>query len=225
MGEPMSVELVATPVFDPKLNFWYTGTPPALEEPLVEINPQEEAGQMAPWQSDTTQLSDNLVFDPKLNFWFSKRSNDQEDEEAQAAATREKMEKEGRAILEEEKANAKAEEEKCARAAASVYDQMRLKAIEDSKTESAAKIKAAKEAKVMEELMKKKEELETKIGKSQTKPKTVAAAAEALTVEACVMGQRELAQKRKEDTERKRDSRSRWTMSLMTGCWMMMLVQ
>ena len=199
--EPKSVELVASPVFDPKLNFWYTGTPPALEEPLVEINPQEEGGKM-PWESNTTELSDNLVFDPKLNFWFTKRSNEQDDE-ARAAVTREKMEKEGRAILEEEKAKAKAEEEKRARAAASVYDQMRLKAIEDSKAEAAAKIKAVKEAKVMEELMKKKEELETKIGKNQTKPKTVAGAAEGVTVEACVMGQRELAKKKKEDMEKR----------------------
>merc|ERR1712032_57219 len=91
--EQKSVELVASPVFDPKLNFWYTGTPPALEEPLVEINPQEEGGKM-PWESNTTELSDNLVFDPKLNFWFPKRSNEQ-DEETRAAATREKMEKEG----------------------------------------------------------------------------------------------------------------------------------
>ena len=196
--EPVTVELVARPVFDPKLNFWYTGTPPALEEPLVEINPQAE---QSGWQASSTDASDSLVFDPKLNFWFSKKS-EQQDEEAKAAATREKMEREGRAIIEEEKANAKKEEEKRARAAASVYDQMKLKAIEDSKAEAAAKIKAAKEAKVMEDLMKKKEELETKIGKNQTKPKTVAGP-EAVTVEACVMGQRELAKKKKEDLEKK----------------------
>merc|ERR1711874_323471 len=89
-------------------------------------------------------------------------------------------------------------------AAASVYDQMRLKAIEDSKAEAAAKIKAAKEAKVMEDLMKKKEELEMKIGKNQTKPKTVAGAETVVpAVEACVVGQRELAKKKREDMEKK----------------------
>ena len=203
--EPISVELVARPVFDPKLNFWYTGTPPALEEPLVEVvNGETVCGKMPSCQS--TEASDNLVFDPKLNFWFTKRSEQQqqekeeEEEEGKAAATREKMEREGRAIMEEEKAAAKREEEKCARAAASVYDQMRLKAIEDSKAEAAAKIKAAKEAKVLEDLMKKKEELETKIGKKQTKPKTAVAVP---AVEACVMGQRELAKKKKEDLEKK----------------------
>merc|ERR1711936_966352 len=102
----------------------------------------------------------------------------------------------GRAIVEEEKAKVKEEEEKRAKAAASVYDQMRLKAIEDSKAEAAAKIKAAKETKVMEDLMKKKEELETKIGKNQTKHKT-SSAETAFAVEACVMGQRELAKKKK----------------------------
>merc|ERR1711936_741611 len=194
-GKEQAVEMVARPVFDPKLNFWYTGTPAALEEPLVDIN-QQIQGKM-PWESGTTEPSDDLIFDPKLNFWYSKQAEkvSPKDEEAEAASTREKMEREGRAIVEEEKAKAKEEEEKRARAAASVYEQMRLKAIEDSKAEAAAKIKAAKEAKVMEDLMKKKEELETKIGKNQTKPKTVAGAAEGVTVEACVMGQRELAKK------------------------------
>merc|ERR1712037_1077929 len=42
----------------------------------------------------------------------------------------------------------------------------------------------------------------TKIGKSQTKPKSVGGP-EAVTVEACVMGQRELAKKKKEDMEKK----------------------
>ena len=202
--EPITVELVARPVFDPKLNFWYAGTPPALEEPLVEINPQ---AQQSAWQASTPDASEDLVFDPKLNFWFTKKP-EQQDEEGKAAATREKMEREGRAIMEEEKANAKKEEEKRAKAAASVYDQMRLKAIEDSKAEAAAKIKAAKETKVMEELMKKKEELETKIGKNQTKPKAVAGP-EAVTVEACVMGQRELAKKKKEDMEKKSEEEER----------------
>merc|ERR1711936_1276616 len=100
-----------------------------------------------PWESGTTEPSDDLMFDPKLNFWYSKRAEkvSPRDEEAEAASTREKMEREGRAIVEEEKAKAKEEEEKRARAAASVYEQMRLKAIEDSKAEAAAKIKAAKE--------------------------------------------------------------------------------
>ena len=199
-GKEQAVEMVARPVFDPKLNFWYTGTPAALEEPLVDINPQIQ-GKM-PWESGTTEPSDDLIFDPKLNFWYSKRAEkvSPKDEEAEAASTREKMEREGRAIVEEEKAKAKEEEEKRARAAASVYEQMRLKAIEDSKAEAAAKIKAAKETKVMEELMKKKEELETKIGKNQTKPK---AGDQGVTVEACVMGQRQLAKKKKEEMEKK----------------------
>ena len=94
------------------------------------------------------------------------------------------------------------EEEKRAKAAASVYEQMRLKAMEDSKAEAAAKIKAAKEAKVMEELMKKKEELESKIGMKQTKPKTSVAEAAPEEVPR-VMGQRELAKKKKEEMEKK----------------------
>ena len=59
---------------------------------------------------------------------------------------------------------------------------------------------------------KKKEELETKIGKNQTKPKAVAGP-EAVTVEACVMGQRELAKKKKEDMLRKREQRMMQAMA------------
>ena len=101
---------VARPVFDPKLNFWYVGTPPALEEPLVEFKPERHLGKM-PWESDASGTSEQLVFDPKLNFWFAKKAEEKKDEEkkdeeAEAAAIREKMEKEGRAIVEEENAKA-----------------------------------------------------------------------------------------------------------------------
>ena len=101
---------VARPVFDPKLNFWYVGTPPALEEPLAEFKPVAQLGKM-PWESDASGTSEQLVFDPKLNFWYAKKAEEKKDEEkkdeeAEAAAIREKMEKEGRAIVEEEKAKA-----------------------------------------------------------------------------------------------------------------------
>ena len=95
---------VARPVFDQKLNFWYVGTPPALEEPLVEFKLEGHLGKM-PWESDASGTSEQLVFDPKLNFWYAKKAEEKKDEEA-AAAIREKMEKEGRAIVEEEKAKA-----------------------------------------------------------------------------------------------------------------------
>ena len=97
---------VARPVFDQKLNFWYVGTPPALEEPLVEFKPESQLVKM-PWESDASGTSEQLVFDPKLNFWYAKKAEEKKDEEAEAAAIREKMEKEGRAIVEEEKAKAK----------------------------------------------------------------------------------------------------------------------
>ena len=96
---------MARPVFDQKLNFWYVGTPPALEEPLAEFKPEGHLGKM-PWQSDASGTSEQLVFDPKLNFWYAKKAEEKKDEEAEAAAIREKMEKEGRAIVEEEKAKA-----------------------------------------------------------------------------------------------------------------------
>ena len=96
---------VARPVFDQKQNFWYVGTPPALEEPLVEFKLEGHLGKM-PWESDASGTSEQLVFDPKLNFWYAKKAEEKKDEEA-AAAIREKMEKEGRAIVEEEKAKAK----------------------------------------------------------------------------------------------------------------------
>ena len=96
---------VARPVFDQKQNFWYVGTPPALEEPLVEFKPEAHLGKM-PWELVASGTSEQLVFDPKLNFWYAKKAEEKKDEEAEAAAIREKMEKEGRAIVEEEKAKA-----------------------------------------------------------------------------------------------------------------------
>ena len=96
---------VARPVFDQKLNFWYVGTPPALEEPLAEFKPEAQLGKK-PWESVDSGTSEQLVFDPKLNFWYAKKAEEKKDEEAEAAAIREKMEKEGRAIVEEENAKA-----------------------------------------------------------------------------------------------------------------------
>ena len=74
---------VARPVFDPKLNFWYVGSPPALEEPLVEFKPEAHLGKM-PWESVASGTSEQLVFDPKLNFWYAKKAEEKKDEEAEA---------------------------------------------------------------------------------------------------------------------------------------------
>ena len=199
---PQTGDLKAVPVFDPKLNFWYTGSPPVLEEANIDGTPivAKEEG---------TEKSGNLIFDPKLNFWYTKKQSEDEllaieaTAEAAAELTRQKMEKEGRAILEAEKEKAKALEEAASNAAASVYDQMKLKSIEDSKAEGAARMKAQKEekeAQTMQELIKKKEEIEAKLGKpksskpgdSTVKKVTIAAAEEG------VMGQRQLAHKRKD---------------------------
>ena len=73
---------------------------------MVEFKPDAHLGKM-PWQTDASGTSEQLVFDPKLNFWYAKKAEEKKDEEAEAAAIREKMEKEGRAIVEEEKAKAR----------------------------------------------------------------------------------------------------------------------
>jgi len=200
LAEPQQGELKSVPVFDPKLNFWYHGTPPVLEEVLKTSDSQSP-------QLPQSKAADDLVFDPKLNFWYSKKQEDKKeaspdvDVEAKAEAIRQKMEKEGKAIVEAEEAKAKADKEAAANAAASVYDQMKLKALEDAKVEAAAKLKAAneaKEAKVMEDLIRKKEEIESKLGK--VKPKQ--AEANEVLAEAAIMGQRQLAQKKKDQMEK-----------------------
>lgn len=116
--------------FDSKLNFWFIGNPPVI----TEYQEHDDKVKIPPIE---TKPNEKLVFDPKLNFWYSKKSPEQYDvtSEAYAEMIRGKMLKEGKAAFEADQARAQ-------KATNSVYEQMKLKSLNDIKKECEAKHKA-----------------------------------------------------------------------------------